>query len=183
LARKILTVPRCRTVQYQGDAKLTTRALPVQFRVDGLRGAHSELTYLPKSPPATPEAWDAKYPSAPKEAPATSESAASRLGQISPQRKKQRLNQLNHNPVSPLLSIHRCGISSRLQVQRVNPNATSKYFPAEDASKSSATGYSPQYAPQKLGDLEELDWGPAYENPKNPAEYLRINPRDGFYPA
>src|SRR5215475_10668897 len=85
----------------QGDVKLTTRAMPVQFRVDGLRGAHSELTYLPKSPPATPEAWDAKYPSAPTEAPATSESAALRLEQLSAQAKKATAESAKPQPNIP----------------------------------------------------------------------------------
>ncbi len=51
--------------------------------------------------------------------------------------------------------------------QGVNPNATSPYFPSEPANK-----------PAKLGDVEEMDWGPAYKN--EAGEYLRINPQTDF---
>jgi hypothetical protein len=99
-----------------GDAKLTTRAMPVQFRVDGLRGAHSELTHLPKSPPATPEAWDAKVSFCAKRGASYERTCSVAIrANFSTSEKKQRLNQLNRNAVSPLLSINRCGISSRLQ--------------------------------------------------------------------
>lgn len=52
-------------------------------------------------------------------------------------------------------------------VQGVSPNVLSPYFPSEPANK-----------PTKLGDMEEMDWGPTYKGPSG--EYLRINPQTDF---
>lgn len=69
------------------------------------------------------------------------------------------------SPSSAFLQSHHDAEAAALQ--RVNPNALSKYFPSDPANK-----------PTRLGEIEEFDWGPAYKGPSG--DYLRINPQSDF---
>lgn len=74
-----------------------------------------------------------------------------------------------------LQSHHDAELAAR---QGVNPNALSKYFPAQDHSSSPLAGVAPKNAPKKLGYLDEGAEFPVYVTSDGQA--YRINPKTDF---
>jgi len=82
-------------------------------------------------------------------------------------------------PTPPPLSLFDVQQDAELAArQGVNPYATSKYFPAKGMSSSPLAAAAPNNAPQRLGDLEEFEWGQGYKSPTGDERF--INPKTDF---